>query len=155
MNIITNNAIISILLIKSKSAFNILVKITLKNIISVPTFLWKSMEETPNSLSGLLKFHFLFAYPRRMTAEWSFSKNSQEEIKNTAEGKTMQLFSWWLFLFAFISLIRNLLPSCITLLPKSLLRKCSYPLSRAGLLYQVGYFVIVWEKRVEQNVSGI
>ena len=47
------------------------------------------MEETPNSHLGLLKFHFLSAYPWRMIAEQSFSKNSKEEIKNTAEGKTV------------------------------------------------------------------
>lgn len=83
---------INILLIQTKKAFNISVKITLKNIIrcsSVPNFYWKSKEETPNSHLGLLKFHFLSAYPRRMIAEWTSSKNSEKEIKNTAEGKTI------------------------------------------------------------------
>lgn len=87
------------------------------------------MEKTPNSHLGLLKFHFLSPYPRRMTAEWSFSKNSKEEIKNTAEGKTVSLFSWQFFLFACISSLKsNLLTSSITVIPEDVLCKYLYPL---------------------------
>lgn len=74
---------------------------------------------------GVLKFHFLSAYPRRIIAEWSFSKNCKEEIKSTAEERQCHCFPGDYFsLPSYLSLERKLFASSIAVIRQHVL--CKY-----------------------------